>query len=512
MKNKSADRVDPMVGPGGIREISARWVITGEMVLDSATHLGSGEEGATVDMVLARDRAEGKPLLSGSSLAGALRSYLVDRLYGYAREEPIRKCVASLFGGTRGDDEGSQSSLIIFDSISEQSDQSPEIRDGVAIDPRTGLAEDHKKFDLEVIPRRTSFPLRFELVVASAEAERELVRLLAAALCGLEDGEIPIGARRSRGLGACHAEKWRVKRFDLTTQLGWLNWLDSDHRQPFSATSGDPNAASTRSPTPTAPSTRVYPSVIKAISCASDLPWTSNIAIPKDHRSRVIITTTMKLVGGVLVRSPGTRADDPDVTHLQSGDKPILPGTGLAGVLRTRASRISRVVRSDHNDAEQWIEALFGPRLMGTVDPNFLSHESRLKISERSFTDSRRLRPNRIRIDRFTSGVVDGALFDEEPIYNGQIEVSIELRNPRCGELGLILLVLKDLVTGDLTVGGTSSVGRGVLRGKAVVTIDGVAYMLDANSAADDHTVRLLNEKVEEFRRAESLARAASED
>jgi hypothetical protein len=40
-----------------------------------------------------------------------------------------------------------------------------------------------------------------------------------------------------------------------------------------------------------------------------------------------------------------------------------------------------------------------------------------------------------------------------------------ELRNPRDGEVGLLLLVLKDLLTGQLPVGGTSSVGRGVLMG-----------------------------------------------
>ena len=58
----------PMVGPGGIRPVVARWVITGELVLDSAAHLGNGEEGTAVDMALVRDRAEEKPLLSGHLL------------------------------------------------------------------------------------------------------------------------------------------------------------------------------------------------------------------------------------------------------------------------------------------------------------------------------------------------------------------------------------------------------------------------------------------------------------
>ncbi len=50
---------DPMVGPGDVRPVMARWVITGVLVLESASHLGSGEEGEAVDMPLLRDRLEG---------------------------------------------------------------------------------------------------------------------------------------------------------------------------------------------------------------------------------------------------------------------------------------------------------------------------------------------------------------------------------------------------------------------------------------------------------------------
>ena len=200
-----------MVGPGGIRKIVARWVITGELVLESAAHLGSGEEGTTVDMTLIRDRAEDKPLLSGSSLAGGLRSHIVDRLYGYTEKEPPNsQRVADLFGGAREDDAGGQSPLIVFDSICcPPMNWTPEIRDGVAIQAETGLAEDHKKFDLEVLPSGTTFPVRFELLVATRKKEKDQVSLLATALEGLEAGEIPIGARRSRGLGACRVRNWQ---------------------------------------------------------------------------------------------------------------------------------------------------------------------------------------------------------------------------------------------------------------------------------------------------------------
>jgi len=48
---------------------------------------------------------------------------------------------------------------------------------------------------------------------------------------------------------------------------------------------------------------------------------------------------------------------------------------------------------------------------------------------------------------------------------NKHIELKLELRQPEKYEIGLLLLLLKDLWTGDLPVGGTSSIGRGRLQG-----------------------------------------------
>jgi hypothetical protein len=45
------------------------------------------------------------------------------------------------------------------------------------------------------------------------------------------------------------------------------------------------------------------------------------------------------------------------------------------------------------------------------------------------------------------------------------VQVKLTLRNPEDHEVGLLLLLLKDLWTGDLPVGGESSVGRGRLQG-----------------------------------------------
>jgi CRISPR/Cas system CSM-associated protein Csm3 (group 7 of RAMP superfamily) len=450
--------------PGGVRPVAARWTISAELILESATHLGAGA-GDAADMVLLRDARTGGPLLPGTSIAGALRSHLADVLGGYRSAEDAR--VARLFGGSRSDDLGAQSPLIIFDSVGRlPGDHAVEIRDGVQIDAARGTAEDHRKFDLEVLPAGTSFPIRFDLVVPKLEDESELVSLLVAALSGLTSGDIALGARRSRGLGAVRATNWRTVRNDLTSREGWTAWLLSDWEVPL------------------ADGVNGMTDVREACERAHA---GLTLAGVQDRRRRLVVVAEISSIGGLLVRSPPTGPDAPDAAHLRSAGRSVLPGTSVAGVLRNQALRIARIVRDGKHDAERWIDRLFGPRMVGvTATGSSSPYASRLRVSESVVEQGTRSRPSRVRIDRFTQGVVPGALFDEEPEHGGRVRLRIELREPQPGELGLLLLVVKDLLTGDIAVGGTSGVGRGRFGGTAALRLeDGQTVNLDAAKPPD---------------------------
>jgi CRISPR/Cas system CSM-associated protein Csm3 (group 7 of RAMP superfamily) len=76
---------------------------------------------------------------------------------------------------------------------------------------------------------------------------------------------------------------------------------------------------------------------------------------------------------------------------------------------------------------------------------------------------------NRVSIDRFTGGARETALFNERPAFGGddtELTLEVRLLNPQDHEIGLLLLLLKDLWTGDLPLGGEVGVGRGRLKGK----------------------------------------------
>lgn len=481
--NASTPESRRLAGPGGIRPIRARWVITAEMLLLSAAHIGGRGGGTFTDMPLLWHPVDDRPLLPGTTLAGALRSHLADVLGGYRSGEDPH--VAGLFGAERRDDAGEQSPLITFDSLAQlPHDGAPEIRDGVAIDPKSGTAEEHKKFDLDVLPAGTVFPLRLELIVADLAQEADLLDRLRASLSGLVEGELSLGARRSRGLGQLAARRWRAHRYDLSSEDGWLAWLLSDPGLPIPGNR---------------PPERDLDDALRGAWPAARL------ARLDDRRRRVTVETALQIPGGLLVRSPGTAPDAPDAAHLHSAGRPVLPGTSLAGALRSRARRIARVVAARRDDprgtSNKWLDDLLGPRFEGTAPPpGFEPRGSRLRVLESVIEDGTPLRTTRVRIDRFTQGVTPAALFDEEPYHGGRANVRLELREPRPGETGLLLLLLKDLLSSDLPLGGTASVGRGVVTGSARLRLeDGFEFRIEPGVTPGPAALERINRAITEL-------------
>lgn len=423
----------------------ARWEIRFNLKLTSAAHFGTGE-GGVVDMEVLRDE-DGNPLLAGSSLAGALRSHLVDRLMGYREKETEKEKVGGsgiLFGGVKGDDEGAQSPLIVHEVKGLlPKGGGVEIRDGVGIDVKSGTALKGAKFDYEVIPAGTVFGCRLELLVFDASQESSLLQHLLASLAGLENGEIALGAKTTRGFGACEAVDWEARRWNLKDEPGWASWLAYDH-------CGDLAGEKDR----------------KIKTLLTKLAVDSVEAF-EDNRDSFLFDVKLLFPHGLMVGAPAEGNEsmgDVDTGHLHSGGKPIISGTSLAGVLRARANRYAHPSHPDK--VADTINALFG-HVEGEAS------SSRIIISASTIKDGKTQQMTRVTIDRFTGGAMDHRLFSELPIYGGKARFQIELRNPLQNEVELVLLCLRDLITGWLPVGGTSSVGRGFAYGSVKVIKNG---------------------------------------
>lgn len=425
------------------RSLKERWGITGTLILETPTHFGNGDADPLVDLPLLFDEVKGRPLLLGTSIAGALRNYLREIEFGYGQAEDPNSIVTRLFGGVReGDEDGEQSSLIIDDAIGTSA--GVELRDGVMIIPETRTAEDSKKFDMQLLAAGTTFPLRFELLIS--EDSQSMRNALVTALLGFEKGKITIGARKRRGFGQCSVKDWQVIKYDLSTKQGLLDWLGSDY--------GFHNA--------------------KPID-GKDLETLLNAKVQStDKRSFAHLTATFAIHGTMMIRSGfGDSDTGPDTVHLHSrrpGKKtqPVLPGTSLAGVLRHRALKIARTLTNNNKEiSQEFVDSVFGKSEMKADDTN--AKASRITIKETEIENTSSLVVTRVKIDRFTGGAFESALLSEQPVIGKPdtkgVTIDLHLRNPSESELGLLLLLLKDLWTGDLPIGGESGIGRGRLKG-----------------------------------------------
>jgi len=419
--------------------IAKRIIVRGTLVLDTPTCLGSGDADSPTDLALLRDSVSDCALLTGASIAGALRNYLREYQGGYGVEEQKGDRATTLFGGTRRDPDGEKSPLIINDAISSKI-PAVELRDGVAIESTTGTAKKGQKYDLELLAAGTEFQIGFELSIEknlSQSQEQALINLLALALRGLEQGDISIGMKKRRGFGRCHVKQWQVWNFNLENPDERMVWLKFEHwcRDLL-------------------PDRKTYLSIATALGVS--------LENEKDKRDRFLMHATFQLVGSLLIRSgQDSTGRAPDVVHLkshrpnESQSQSILSGTSLAGVLRHRAERIVKTLGSCSPIVDQLFGFVVGKQ----------SQASRLVVHEKVIKDATDLVQNRIAIDRFTGGAYHGALFQEQPIFGGSVCIELELRNPKDDEIGLLLLLLKDLWTSDLPVGGESSIGRGRLKG-----------------------------------------------
>ncbi|MEM9220767.1 MAG: RAMP superfamily CRISPR-associated protein [Cyanobacteria bacterium P01_F01_bin.150] len=428
------------------REIIRRVIVRGLLVLESPTCLSSGDADSPTDMPLMRDSILQRALLTGASIAGALRNYLREYEHNYGTNGHKNDLATSLFGGMRQDDDGNQSPLIVHDAVSSRIPHI-ELRDGVKIDGKTGTAEENAKYDLELLEAGTEFPLQFELLIEqNSDSAQTLINALAIALKGLENAEISLGMKKRRGFGQCQVKKWQVWNFDLTQPSDRLQWLTYQHWVPGLL-----------------PNDEIHSDIVSALR--------ADLSGVLDRRDRFTIQAEFSLDGSLLIRSG--QADigrSPDVVHLKShrnqddGPVAVLSGTSLAGVLRHRAERIINTIHGDLT----LVDSLFG-----FVDKNDRqAQSSRLIVYETEIQNSADLVQTRIAIDRFTGGALHGALFDEQPVFGDKdttLSLSIELRQPQEAEIGLLLLLLKDLWTSDLSVGGGSSIGRGRLQGKEAV-------------------------------------------
>lgn len=366
------------------------------------TPLRTGGSDGDTETVL-RDM-NGQALLQGASIAGALREWLNTNAPQYVKR---------LLGSDNKSERLMSGHLVISDGLFDpEAEQS--IRPRLHIDPKTGSVAMRGKFDVAHIGAGAH--LVFSLTWLG---DREYLDELAAVerlLAALHSGDIRLGAQKSNGFGrvTLTVTKRLFDMADLKDRQAWLE--DADDGVP--------------------------------------------LELAEAANSRKVTFTVTGQADNILVRAAAEEQDEDGrsyTPHLEEKEKPILPGSSVKGAVRARAEMIARMVRKD----SVWFDELFGrnAREGDNGKPGRVWFEDvRLDNEKKKIT--------RIRINKFTGGVIRSGLFKEEPVCSPvRLKITVPNEPMACA---LILYTLRDLGLGLYNLGSGGAIGRGYLTVSAV--------------------------------------------
>ena len=217
----------------------SRFLFVGDLVLQTALHIGGGENAlSTVDSPVLR-QPDGTPYIPGSSLKGAFRS-TVEKLAGtlalknMSREALDPQWIKEFHNSVKDEpdenrivqtveDEWPVTALLFGNPyvagrisfmdayLPAGHDASIQRRDGVAINRDSERAMDRLKYDYEVIAPTSSFPIKIQL---DNPTDLDL-QLTCLGVSELASGYMSLGGRKSSGLGLCKLERLRIYALDF---------------------------------------------------------------------------------------------------------------------------------------------------------------------------------------------------------------------------------------------------------------------------------------------------------
>lgn len=438
-------------------QILGRITVRGRLHLAAPLLIGEGESGEDRndrDIHVLRSK-DGVPFIPGTSLAGALRSFI----------EADTPCAADILFGTMHRTGGEsvcderQSAVSLYDV--ELNDAVIGSRDGVHIDDVTGTAIDAHKYDYEIVESGAGGPFYAKILLRRVHQKDEhMLKETLLRLSELLRGGFHVGALTTKGFGRMQLRDMVVDCYDFRRTEDAIAWLSPQRGNAAWHMAYDDTAQ----------------------------------AEPPPAKGDFVITADFALTGALIVRDsvdPLAAADaekSPDARmKTNAAGQNIIPGTSLKGVLRHRAAYILYALGKEQTQAEAFID-----RLMGTT-----AARGRF-IVEETVVDAEMHTQMRSRIDRFTGGTIPSALFSTAPVWREKdggrsVTLRFGVRQANKQEAGLCVLLLKDLWLGRTAIGGEKSIGRGTLEGlHAVIHYRGRCYELTQGQSFAADTVQTL--------------------
>lgn len=410
------------------KKIVSRHYYAVSVCLASPLNVSSGQDMVS-DADVLRNK-EGIPFIPGTSFAGAFRNYVM-----------LKKNETGMMGYSK-EQEGKMSSLFISDLYFECRTSNPlfqidktlneehhqiqtSLRDGVALTKEQTVKN---KFDMEIVETGAKGILYFNFIVREEENEEEYKRLISSVLQGMQEGELRIGGKRTRGFGRFSIEQIYEKRFTKEMVLEWLEFEKAE-KELSSYGKGF-----------------VYQDWIKTVQ--------------KVQAQYIKVSIPLRLTGGLSIRRYSCKPNEADYEQITCNGVSVIPGSTWAGVIRKDVCDILEMIGCKQHQIEMLCNQWFGYSTEKTQE------QSLIVFGESKLQGDVRLVMTRNKIDRFDASTKEGALYTEISSFGGTTTLEILVKKDRKKDylslVGMLHLVIENIQKGYVAVGGQTAVGRGI--------------------------------------------------
>lgn len=383
--------------------------------------------------------ADGRPFIQASSLSGVLRQYDT-KLHGGKQAE-------HLFGARRFEEASNSfegaSKVRFSDGTFLEKDLILELRPRVKINPETGTCDDSiikgtnirsgHKFNMEYIGAGAEF--QFLIYLYDEALKEELEEVLAAAH---QEG-VQFGGQKSNGCGFINLKSLKRKSFDMTQREDRQKWAEEETL-----------------------AEEEYEDILSGLKAPAKKAMAYEVTVAGSTEGEL-------LVKSIAVQDYGKNA--PDAMNIRNAAKEyIVPGSSLKGSVRSQMEKIA-----SYTGNNSVIDAAFGKsgssQSTGKAG-NMVFYDT--IVGNREDNDCARIK-NRIHIDKFTGGVMHGALFNEKNVSGAvNFRIAIYDRNAPDSTCGLLLMALRDMALGMMSVGGGFNEGKGIIDVDRIVVRDSI--------------------------------------
>lgn len=371
-------------------------------------HIGTGDGEILIDKI------EQKAYMPATGIAGAFKEYITNT-------EGLEEA-KKIFGYN-----DNESKVFVFDSFTSlKSNKEIEKRPGLRINEITGSNKNGAKLNRVYLAAGHTFEIKFKLFSQEENNRNNNLAVMYKCIKALDEKKINFGAYKTSGGGQFKVIKVEQLDESLTSIDTIMSHLKRDKSNSKDITKK-----------------------IKDISIEDSFA---------EFYLEGEIDTPLLIKGQN--SNDSNRPDSENIKNAK-GDY-IIPGSSFKGVLRGYCRKAL-----DYLNKGKYIEYMFGNEAESMNDRE-MGRVFTKDIIITSAKDDKIY--HRIKINKFTGGVLNGALIKEKPILGDvSIDVKYKITNDETKDtvaIAMLCLAFRDLGLGKIPLGSGNNIGRGRIKGK----------------------------------------------